>query len=295
MFTDFPHFAEVYQTIARCIRTTDDIELIARDFLQGQSKQNIRHSEVTYTALTQYWNYRIPFAEQLAAINRARVWAEKELGVTMLLVIDIPRELASPDEGLLVAEWAISGMGNGVAAFGLGGYEVGHPPEKFTKAFQRARAAGLPSVPHAGETMGPESIWGSLRELHAIRIGHGVRCLEDPKLVGELRAHQIPLEVCPTSNVCLKVAPSLSDHPLPGLLQEGLYVTLNSDDPPIFNTTLTKEYIDVVRTFDLDVKEIEQLSLNAVRASLLPERTRMELEKEFSREFSRLKGEHLAD
>lgn len=132
----------------------------------------------------------------------------------------------------MVAEWAIRGLGNGVTAFGLGGNEVGHPPEKFAAAFDRARAAGLASVPHAGETVGPASIWGALQTLSADRIGHGVRCLEDPALVDELRARQIPLEVCPTSNVCLKVFPTLVDHPLPRLLAEALYLILISE---VFN------------------------------------------------------------
>jgi adenosine deaminase len=281
----------VYVAISNCLRGPDDIELIAREFLSGQAAQNIRYSEVTYTAITMYIQNRIPFTDQLAALNRARRWAEAELGVSMGVVIDIPREVR-PDQGLLVADWAISGFGDGVVAFGLGGFEVGHPPEKFKAAFDRARAAGMPSVPHAGETVGPESIWGALNSLYADRIGHGVRCLEDPALVAELRARQIPLEVCPTSNVCLKVAPNLAGHPLPQLLAEGLYVTLNSDDPPMFNTTLTGEYLAVAETFDFDLATIEQLVLNGVRAALLPADTRRQMEAGFKAEFARLRGQY---
>ena len=179
-------------------------------------------------------------------------------------------------------------MADGVSALGLGGPEVDNPPEKFTEAFARARAAGLPSVPHAGETVGPASIWGALRSLDAVRIGHGVRCLEDPALVAELRARQIPLEVCPTSNVCLGVAPSFAEHPLPRLLAEGLYVTLNSDDPPMFNTTLTDEYLQAAEAFDLGPAEIEGLVLNALRASLLPADRKAALEAEFAVAFAAL-------
>jgi adenosine deaminase len=209
----------------------------------------------------------------------------------MGLVLDIARDV-SAEEGLFTAEWAISGMSEGVVALGLGGPEVGHPPEKFKESFDRARAAGLSSVPHAGETVGPESIWGALNVLRADRIGHGVRCLEDLALVAELRARQIPLEVCPTSNVCLKLFPNLAGHALPRLLREGLYVTLNSDDPPMFNTTLTEEYLHAARTFQLDVDTLEQLSLNAVRASLLPASSRSNMEQDFLREFTRLRVEH---
>ncbi len=291
-FTDFPHFVEIYTAISACLRTPDDIELIAREFLAGQAAQNIRYSEVTYTAFTHYARKNIAFRNQLAAINRARSWAAAELGVTMRLIIDISRERPA-ESGLQVADWAIDAIGDGVVALGLGGPEIGNPPEKFQAAFDRARAAGLPSVPHAGETVGAASIWGALRALGAVRIGHGVRCLEDPALVEELRARQIPLEVCPTSNVCLGVVPSLPAHPLPRLLAAGLYVTLNSDDPPMFNTTLSGEYLAAASAFQLNVGDLERLALNAVRATLLPAADRAALEAEFVAEFARLRAEHL--
>jgi adenosine deaminase len=268
-FIDFPHFVDVYLAITSCLRTAADIELIAREFLIGQAEQNIVHSEVTYTAYTVFEHCGIAFEDQIAAINRARAWAERELGVAMALVLDIAREEA-PAEGMISARWAVEAFGRGVDAFGLGGYEVGHPPEKHAEAFAYARAHGLPSVPHAGETEGPASIWGALRALEARRIGHGVRCLEDPALVAYLREAQIPLEVCPTSNVCLGVAPSLAEHPLPKLLAEGLYVTINSDDPPLFNTSLTEEYLCCADAFGFDAETVQALSLNALRASLLP-------------------------
>ena len=276
-FTDFPHFVEIYRAISACLRTPDDIELIAREFLTGQAAQNIRYSEVTYTAFTHYATKHICFADQLAALNRAHAWAEAELGVSMGLVIDIER-VVSPEDGLQIADWAIGAQGQGVVALGLGGPEVGHPPERYAAAFDRAYAAGLPRVPHAGETAGPASIWGALRSLHADRIGHGVRCLEDPTLVAELRDRQIPLEVCVTSNVCLHVVPAMSAHMLPRLLAEGLTVTLNSDDPPMFNTTLTGEYLAAAHTFGLDLVDLRRLALNAARACLLPAAEKQKLE-----------------
>jgi adenosine deaminase len=268
-FTDFPHFIEIYKAISACLRTPDDIELIAREFLAGQAAQNIRYSEVTYTAYTHFATKQISFTDQLAALNRARAWAEAALGVSMGLVIDIERTVTA-DEGLIVADWVIGALGNGVVALGLGGPEVGHPPERYAAAFDRALAAGVPRVPHAGETAGPASIWGALRSLHAQRLGHGVRCLEDPALVAELRDRQIHLEVCPTSNVCLHVVPTLAEHMLPQLLAEGLNVSLNTDDPPMFNTTLNGEYLAAAHAFGLSLADLQQLALNAARASLLP-------------------------
>jgi adenosine deaminase len=293
-FTDFPHFIEIYLAVSACLRTPDDIELIAREFLAGQAAQNIRYSEVTYTAYTHYATKGLSFADQLAALNRARAWARQTLGVDMGLVIDIERTTTA-EQGLVVADWAIGAHGNGVVALGLGGPEIGHPPERFTAAFERARAAGLPRVPHAGETAGPASIWGALRSLHANRLGHGVRCLEDAGLVAELRDRQIPLEVSPTSNVCLHVVPSLAEHMLPRLLDAGLYVTLNSDDPPMFSTTLTGEYQAVAKTFSFGAADMEHFVLNALRASLLPAPEKDRLEADYVAEFARLRAEHWPD
>jgi adenosine deaminase len=290
-FTDFDHFINIYRAISDCLRTPDDIELITREFLAGQAAQNIVYSEVTFTPYTHYQNRGIAFADQLAAINRARRWADHELGTRMGLVIDISRNV-TPAEGIITAEWAIKHHGDDVIALGLGGPEVGHPPEKFTEAFALARDAGVPAVPHAGETEGPTSIKGALDALHAVRIGHGVRCLEDAALVAELRDRQIPLEVCPTSNVCLKVTPDFASHPLPQLMAEGLYVTLNSDDPPMFNTTLTDEYLMAADAFRWDAAVCEGLVLNAARASLLPDAEKATLESRLTADFARLRADH---
>ncbi len=291
-FTDFAHFIEVYHVISSCIRTPDDVERLGRDFLIGQAAQNVLYSEATYTPYNQYQRSGMSCAEQMEAINRARLWAEQELGVTMGVVMDIPREI-SAEEGLRVADWAIEWMGRGVVAFGLGGPEIGNPPHKHAAAFARTHAAGLPGVPHAGETVGAESIRGALDTLQPVRIGHGVRCWEDPLLVEELRQRQIALEVCPSSNVCLKVVPRLEDHPLPHLLEAGLLVTLNSDDPPMFNTSLTDEYLRTAQAFHFDADVYETLALNALRVSFLPAQRKKELEASMKADFARLRREYL--
>jgi len=289
-FTDFAHFIQVYLATSSCIQTSEDIELMAREFMRGQAAQNIRYSEVTFTPYTHFsLNGKIPFAEQMAALDAARRWAAAELGIGVGWVLDISRNVRPTDHGLTVADWAIGSMDRGVVALGLGGPEAGHPPELYEAAFDRARAAGLASVPHAGETVGPESIRGALDVLRAQRIGHGVRCLEDRSLVTVLRERQTPLEVCVSSNVCLGVFSSRAAHALPKLLAEGLYITLNSDDPPMFNTTLTGEFRIAAHTFALDVTTMEQLTLNAVRACLLPETDRQALEQEYTAEFARLR------
>ncbi|HEX2993317.1 MAG TPA: adenosine deaminase [Anaerolineales bacterium] len=288
-FSDFAHFIEVYMAICNCIRTADDFELIAAEFLKQRHEQNIQYSEVVFTPYTHLEH--ISFDEQLAAINRARKKAERDWGVRIGLVPDISRHMRPVEESFLVADWAARNMENGVIALGLGGPEIGNPPEVFQPAFERIHSAGLPSLPHAGETEGPQSIWGAINALAAVRIGHGVRCIEDPELVAFLREKQIPLDVCPTSNVCLKVAPSLAAHPLPKLLEEGLFVTINSDDPPMFGTTLTDEYFHIVETFGFDADQIEQFVMNGIQASLLPSDAKHALENEFRTQFIELKKE----
>lgn len=288
-FTDFPHFVEIYLAISSCICSGEDIEHVAREFLRGQASQNIRYSEVIFTPYTHYsLNKKIPFADQMEALQRAQKWAASDLGVGVGWVLDFARNLPPVEHAETVAGWAVSAVDSGVVGFGMGGFETGYPPQMFEKAFAIAREAGLACQPHAGEMGGPESVWGAVNVLHATRIGHGVRCLEDPKLVKFLREKQIPLDVSPTSNVCLGVVPSFAAHPLPKLIEEGLYVTLNSDDPPMFNTTLTDEYLKVVETFDFDRDMIERLVLNGVNASVLPELQRAEMARQFQEEFASL-------
>ena len=286
-FRDFNHFIEIYMAISSCLRTAEDIELIAREFLIGQAQQNILYSEVTFTPFNQFYNNQLGFHEQIDAVNRARIWAEEELGVRMGIIMDIPR-LAPPESGLMIADWAIERYGDGLIALGLGGPEVDHPPEKFQVAFDRVRAAGIPCILHAGETVGPPSIWSAIHVADTKRIGHGVRAVEDPQLMEYLRETQIPLEVCPTSNICLKVYPSLEEHSLPSLMKQGLYITINSDDPPMFNTTLTNEYLVCHQTFGWDVELMQQLVLNAVKVTLLSEQEQVDMLRSFSAEFEHL-------
>jgi aminodeoxyfutalosine deaminase len=288
-FSGFPHFIEVYLAICNCIRTPQDMELIATDFLKDRARQNIRYSEVIFTPLTHLKN--IPLDDQLAAINRARAWGEKELGVRINLAPDIAREMRPVEDSFILADWAVKNRNNGIVALGLGGPEINNPPEIFETAFQRIQPAGLPATPHAGETEGPASIWGALKSLHAVRIGHGVRCLEDPLLVVYLREKQIPLEVCPSSNVCLGVSPSLVEHSLPKLMAEGLFITINSDDPPMFNTTLTDEFLRITETFGFDISQLQVFVDNAIQASLISVAEKNDLQNTFNVEFANLQKE----
>jgi adenosine deaminase len=290
-FRDFEHFLEVYMTVVRTLRTVEDVELIAREFLKGQAAQHVLYTEISYGAHGLHRRHGLPVREQLAAIKRAIDWAGDELGVSARVILEIDR-LSDPEEAVIMSSWAVEGREYGVIALALGGSETMAPASRFVKAFDRAREAGLPAVPHAGEVGGPEGIWDALRELNPARIEHGVRCLEDPALVAELRDRQIPLDVCPASNVALGVAPSLAEHPLPRLIAEGLHVTLNSDDPPMFNTTLTQEYLTCAGAFGWGADELQRLALDGVRATLLPPAQKTAMLRDFEARFAELRAEH---
>lgn len=275
-FRDFKHFVEVYVAISKTIKTPEDIELIAREFLEGQAEQNILHSDVTFTSMTIERFAGIPWDEQLDALNRARDYGERELNTTMSMILDIVRG-CTPEAALRVAEQAVAAHGNGVGALGLAGEEGRCPVETYHEAFALAKAGGLPIIPHAGETQPASSVMESLRATDATRIGHGVRSIEDKEVFQTLIDRGVTLEVCPTSNICLGVYPALSEHVLPRLLDAGIAITINSDDPPMFNTTLTNEYIKSAETFGLSTEDLRALALNAARVTLVDESRRSKL------------------
>ena len=275
-FRNFEHFVEIYTTASSCIQTPEDIELVAREFLVGQAEQNILYTEATYTAFTLYSQSGIPWDEQRDAINRAREWARAELGVEMQLILDIVRE-RTVEEGELTAQWVIDSFGDGVCALGFSGIERLTEPKKHRHAFQVVQAAGIPSSAHAGETWGPESIIGCLDDLGADRIGHGIRCVDDPALVERLREAQTPLEVCPSSNVCLGAARSIALHPLRSMIDAGLNVTINSDDPPMFDTTLTGEYVRCADEIGISFDYFVEMNRRALDAAFLSQEAKAAL------------------
>ena len=286
-FRGFDHFLEVYFAIANCLRDAEDIELITCEFLKNQAKQNIKYTELTFTPHNQFITNGLGFDQQMDAVESAKKWAKKEYNIDMGIIMDINR-MISPDEGLLVVDWALSRFGVQVIALGLGGPEVNNPPQKFEKAFQKANEAGMPCVLHAGETVGPQSVWGAIKVANTKRVGHGVRCAEDEKLMDYLAKKQIPLEVCMTSNVCIGVYPSIQKHSIKKLMEKGLYITINSDDPPLFNTTLTNEFILGCENFGWNKSLLKRFSLNAAKASLLKKDKKDILQKTFEDEFETL-------
>jgi aminodeoxyfutalosine deaminase len=277
-FDDFAHFVEVYLSVVDLIRDEEDVRILTFEVARELARQNVRYAELT---VTPYSHVRRGIAAPAfcEAIEDARVRAEAELGIVLRWCFDIPGELGLPaaEETLRVA---LDERPAGLVSFGLGGPEIGVPRPQFKPYFDKARAAGLRSVPHAGETTGAQTVWDAIRELGAERIGHGISCVRDPELMAYLAEHRIPLELSPTSNVCTRAVPSLEQHPLPALVEAGLVVTINSDDPPMFGTTINREYAVAARLLDLDRDGVADLARAGVDASFLadPEKARLRAE-----------------
>ena len=271
-FRDFAHFVEVYAVLRSCLVEPGDFELVTYELGCELTAQHVRYAEVTFTPGPEV--YRGPRETFFDGLTRGRQLVRHDLGVELRWIFDIPRRTVGlyPDLPLadFITDSAINGRNDGVVALGLAGTEQGYPPEPFEPWFDRARAAGLHSAPHAGETAGPASIWGAINALGAERLGHGVRAVEDTDLVAYLVTHQVALEVCPTSNIRLGVYPSLDEHPLPRLHAAGVRVTVNTDTPAIFGTTLNSEAALLETAFNLPRQAVDEILLNAFQASFLP-------------------------
>ncbi len=215
----------------------------------------------------------------LAGLESGRAEAAA-LGVDLAWCFDIPGE-KGVEAGRETLAFALD-LPDGLVSFGLGGPEAGVGRARFAPFFDAATAAGLHSVPHAGETSGPETVWSALRDLRAERIGHGTSCVQDPALLEHLALKGIPLEVCPTSNVRTRQVPSIEEHPVRRMLDAGVVVTLNTDDPPFFGATLEGEYLAVATALDLGRADVARLAENAVLASFLPNARKTSLLEEIA-------------
>jgi aminodeoxyfutalosine deaminase len=266
-FQDFAHFIQVYLAVVGLIREPEDIRLLTYEVAREMAGQNIRYAELTCTPYTSVMA-GVPIEAYVEAIESARIDADRDLNVTLRWIFDIPGEFGVPAADATL-EAAVKHGPSSLIGFGLGGPEIGVARPQFKPHFDAARAHGLHSVPHAGETTGPETVWDSIRDLGADRIGHGTSSTQDPALVEYLVEHQIALEVCPTSNIATRAVPSLAEHPLRRMYDAGALVTINSDDPPMFGTTLNREYEIATELLGLDESGIAALAKNAVRASFL--------------------------
>lgn len=297
-YTDFSHFIDVFVTVTSCLKTAEDYELIVHEFGREMARQNIRYAEATVSPSTHAW-LGVQREVWWDGLTRGRRAAEAEFGVQIRWIFDIVRQVSDPATLMPKADYALEvaldGRSDGVVALGLGGNEVGGSAEPFVTHFERAKSAGLLSVPHAGELAGPESVRQALDSIHADRIQHGVRAAEDSRLLADLAMRGTPLDVCPISNICLGVYPTLDAHPLRALYDAGIAITVNSDDPPLFGTDVTANLLTLATRFGFGVAEIDEIALNAVRHAAMPGDERGRLEAEMRAEMAELRRAHLTD
>jgi aminodeoxyfutalosine deaminase len=266
-FRDFAHFIEVYETAVHALRDPEDFALLAAQTGRSLAAQGVRYAEITWTPFI-HLSRGIPADVVFTGYELGRHQAERETGIRLRWILDFPGHYGT-QVGHDTLDAALTADCDAVIGFGVGGLEVNRTP--FAEVFTRARAAGLHSVPHAGETSGPESVWVALDELDAERVGHGINSVNDPALLARLAADQVPLEVCPTSNLQTRAVSSLAEHPIRRLHQAGIPITIASDDPPMFNTTLVDEYHVAAQLLGLDAAGVAELARTSIRVSCLPD------------------------
>lgn len=274
-FTDFAHFIEVYISVNRLVRTAADVQALVtglgRDLVQTQ----VRYAEVTVTPASHLQMGIAPEAVT-EALEQGRAEVLAEHGVELAWIFDIPGEQGLP-AGVQTLDWVEHHRPEHSVGFGLGGPEIGVPRAQFREVFARAADLGLHCVPHAGESSGPQTVRDSLDLLGAVRIGHGISAAQDAGLMAELVERDVVLEVCPASNVRTQVVARIEEHPFTVLREAGVRVTLNTDDPGMFDTDLNREYLTAHRVFGLDVPALADLAREAVRASFAGAPTRARL------------------
>ncbi|MEI6363296.1 MAG: adenosine deaminase [Actinomycetes bacterium] len=264
-FTDFIHFLEVYSHVNQLVKSADDVQALVVGLGRDLAPMNVRYAEVTVTA-DSHLKAGIAPADLREALELGRVAVRAVHDVELAYVYDINGADGLEGAERLVA-WAERHLPEGSVGFGLGGPELVGSRPRYAPYFDRALALGLHSVPHAGETTGPQTIRDSLDHLHAERIGHGIAAAQDPELMAELADRGIALEVCPTSNVRTRAVASLDEHPFNVLRKAGVRLTLNTDDPGMFDTDINREYVIAHDVFGLDAAELTELARESVRAS----------------------------
>lgn len=288
-YRNFGEFLTVYMSLVRAIVSGEDFERLAYELGMTLARQHVLYAEVMLSPM-QHLLRGMDMLEAVAGTAAGFARVERETGLVVRLGLDYGRQYG-PDLAWRVLEIAQAAMAHGVVAWSIGGNEIGHPPEPFAEVFMAAKAAGLRLMAHAGEVVGPASVWGAVDALRAERLGHGIRSIDDPDLVTHLRACGVVLDVCPSSNLCTGAALSWDQHPLRRLYDAGVTLTINTDDPTFFHTTLTDEYRNVVRYFNCGVDDLCTLVTNAVRASFLPEAEKVALLQRVERELSSLRDE----
>jgi adenosine deaminase/aminodeoxyfutalosine deaminase len=273
-YEDFQSFLMAFKEVSAHLRGPDDFEFITYRLMQRLKAENVLHAEV-YVAVGVCLYRQQDFAAIFEGLERGRTRGARDFGGSLLWIFDATRQFGV-EQAQAVFELAVRYKDRNVVGVGMGGDEQKAPPELFRDVYGYAADNGLRLTAHAGETAPAESVWGALN-LHAERIGHGYTAEEDPDLVDELACRQIPLEICLTSNLRTGVCKAIGEHPAKTYFDRGVMITLNTDDPALFGTTLGREYQLAQDAFGFTDEHLRELARNSFEASFLPAEKKVEM------------------
>src|SRR6202140_5069623 len=277
-YKDFAGFLSAFKDVTGHLRTPEDYELITYRLMERLKSQSVLHAEVIVSVGVCLWRKQ-DFAAIFDGLERGRQRGENDFGISVSWIFDAIRQFGA-EKAQSVLDLAIQFHDRNVVAFGIGGDERAGPPEWFAGAYARGAEHGLHLTAHAGESSGPDSIWGALN-LKAERIGHGLTAGQDPELMEELAQRQVPIEICVTSNLRTGCCAELTQHPVRRYFDQGLMLTLNSDDPAMFRTSLVEEYALVQEAFGFTDEHLRELARNSFEPSFLPPEKKIEFLNRF--------------
>ncbi|MEW6456662.1 MAG: adenosine deaminase [Acidobacteriota bacterium] len=285
-YTDFAHFIEVWTWKNTFIKEERDFEEISYQMLNSLSKQNVKYVEAFYSP-GDYWRQNLSTQGITEYLIKGREKAYHDFGIRCELIIDLIRD-HGPEIGMQRLEEVTPYLGKGVIGIGLGGSEQDFPVDPYAFVYKEAKRRGFRLTAHAGEVVGAQSIWNAIKKLGVERIGHGVRVYEDFQLMSLLKERQIPLEMCVLSNVKTGICASVDVHPIRKYFEDGLMVTVNSDDPTMFNTSLTQEYLLLAQKLNFTLEEIKRLIINGIEASFMSSQDKEIMKSQFEKEWEEL-------
>lgn len=282
-YSDFPSFLMSFKAVTERLHSPEDYETITYNMLRDLAAQGVRHAEVYISVGILYHFARLDVDAVMAAIERGRERGERDFGVSLLWIIDAVRHFGLEECARVFSKAAeLKNKYPSVVGIGIGGDEARGPAQEFRELYAEAKAAGLRLTCHAGESTGPQSVWAAVN-IGSERIGHALTAAQDEDLLGVLAERQIPLELNVTSNLRTGCCVALEEHPVKRYFEEGLMVTLNSDDPPFFGANLLEEYLLVHKMFEFSLEQMRELAANSVEASFLAPEKKLALLGEVER------------
>jgi len=292
VYSNFTQFIKVWLWKNSFITEYEDFEELSYQVLKRLSEQNIKYVEAFYSPRDfTLRNKKLSACGITESLIKGKKRAFDDFGIQSELIVDIVRDYG-PRMGMGLIKELSAYLGRGLIGIGLGGSEKLFPAGFFTKVYQEARDRGFRLTAHAGEADGAKSIWAALDELGTERIGHGLRAYEDPRLIDYLRERQTPLEMCVVSNIKTQVCKSFKEHPIKNYFKEGLMVTINSDDPSMFDTSITNEYLVLIKKFGFSLEEIRKVNFNSIEASFMINEEKNIMKGIFNKEWERLTSKY---